>query len=311
MINFLYCFDKNYILQAKTSINSLLQKSSEKINIHIISNENSNLSEIHSEFINNPNLENMYTYLFDSKNYNFPNIKGAHVSEATYYRIFIDEILEENVQFLIYLDADIICLNDPIKFIQHEITVLEKDGKTLSAITEGTRQDSPILFEKLKLLNDTYFNAGVIIIDFKKWKRLNVKENLIKVLNERSEDLIFWDQDILNIHFDGDFSNMNKLLNYNFTFFNPELNSEMKNNIIFLHYSGKNKPWNVENVHDSFSQPYQNAYRSIGKYHYHIVFRKNMKSINGFLKTLFSKNIFKLDYPISFIFISLRSFIKR
>ena len=38
-MNFLYCFDKNYNIQALVSIYSLLENITEKINIHIIHNQ--------------------------------------------------------------------------------------------------------------------------------------------------------------------------------------------------------------------------------------------------------------------------------
>ena len=36
IVNFLYCFDENYNIQALTSINSLLNNASRKINLHIL-----------------------------------------------------------------------------------------------------------------------------------------------------------------------------------------------------------------------------------------------------------------------------------
>ena len=39
MLNFLYCFDQNYNIQALVSIYSLLENITEKINIHIIHKE--------------------------------------------------------------------------------------------------------------------------------------------------------------------------------------------------------------------------------------------------------------------------------
>ena len=40
------------------------------------------------------------TYNFDSKNYNFPKLSGAHVSSATYFRILIDQFLPEEYRML-------------------------------------------------------------------------------------------------------------------------------------------------------------------------------------------------------------------
>ena len=62
MLNFLYCFDNNYSIQALTSISSLLGKVSEKINLYIILKdyEDSKFINKHvkgNEMLNSINLE--------------------------------------------------------------------------------------------------------------------------------------------------------------------------------------------------------------------------------------------------------------
>lgn len=36
-------------------------------------------------------------------------------------------------------------------------------------------------------------------------------------MKHRQDDLIFWDQDVLNIYIDGEFMNISENLNYNYT----------------------------------------------------------------------------------------------
>ena len=45
MLNFVYCFDENYNSQALTSINSVTEKSSQRINLYIIHENPKSLSE--------------------------------------------------------------------------------------------------------------------------------------------------------------------------------------------------------------------------------------------------------------------------
>ena len=56
------------------------------------------------------------------------------------------------------------------------------------------------------------YNAGVMIIDNKKWVKNKKTEKLIKELDENIK-LKYWDQDLLNIHF-GEYLELNKYLNY-------------------------------------------------------------------------------------------------
>ena len=40
----------------------------------------------------------------------FPNLKDVHVSEATYYRLYMDDYLPDNLSSIVYLDADVVCV---------------------------------------------------------------------------------------------------------------------------------------------------------------------------------------------------------
>ena len=70
-------------------------------------------------------------YEFNKHNINFPNIENSHVSEATYYRIFAEKFLPKEVTFYTYLDADIICINNPILYLNaiiNEMKALREQG---------------------------------------------------------------------------------------------------------------------------------------------------------------------------------------
>ena len=104
MITFLYCIDENYNPQALASINSLLQKVSEKINIVIIHKNPDSFNNYKKAITKSPTLKNIKIIKFVNKDYIFPEVENSHVSEATYYRLFLSEILDDQIQNLIYID---------------------------------------------------------------------------------------------------------------------------------------------------------------------------------------------------------------
>ena len=94
--------------------------------------------------------------------------------------------------------------------IKYEIKELKNSDFIISA-----RLENESLNKKLKLKSANYFNAGVMIIDKKRWIKKNIGKKLVKITSERHQDLEFWDQDSLNILFDGNFCHMSKFLNFN------------------------------------------------------------------------------------------------
>ena len=133
MINLLYCFDSNYNLQAFSSIISILDRTSIKINLYIIHKLEGSDSFLPKSIKQHSNLNICQVYKFDKKNTNFPNLEDVHVSEATYYRIFLDDYLPKNLENIIYIDSDIICSRDPGPAFSNYIIKLNKSEYLLGA----------------------------------------------------------------------------------------------------------------------------------------------------------------------------------
>ena len=89
----------------------------------------------------------------------FKVIFYGHISEATYYRL-LNEYLPNDLDYIIYVDADIICYRDPIPLIKEEIKKLSKSKYIISARTEVFREkEIEPHWERLGLKGDRYFNA--------------------------------------------------------------------------------------------------------------------------------------------------------
>ena len=303
MFNFLYCFDSNYNVQATVSMLSLLDNVQNKINIFII-HENPKSFHRHLKKIKkNKNLNDIQIYKFNETKYDFPNLNEAHVTYATYFRVFIEKYLPTNLDYVIYIDADILCLKNPEIEIKQVISKLKVSNFPLAGLTEAKRENAEEYFKNLGIKNDQYFNAGLIIIDYKKWLENNLTDNLLDLMKKRYTKIIYWDQDLLNLFFDGNYLEMSKSLNFS----PPEsvhtkmLNDE--NQICFLHYSGSKKPWYFENVFLELSNYYQMAYKKYFQNKFHATLKLKKHEIRPLLLILKSLNIniadkFKFIYAI-------------
>ena len=100
-----------------SSIISLLNNVDKPINIFILHNDRLEKSTFPNLILTHKNLKKLTTYQFEEKGFYFPNLKDSHVSAATYYRLFIEKYLDNDVEFIVYLDADTICLNNPLEYI--------------------------------------------------------------------------------------------------------------------------------------------------------------------------------------------------
>ena len=297
MYSFLYCFDTNYNIQASVSIYSLLEHVDEKIDIFII-HQNSNELNIPDIIHNHKNLNLLKIYDFKNENYIFPNIENAHVSEATYYRFFIEQYLPANLDFITYLDADIVIVKNPLTLIREHIDNLEKSNFTISVNSEPQSEN-----EIIKLKNNRYFNAGVMLIDYKKWLKKDMLNNLVELTHKRKNDLVFWDQDVLNIYFDGEYLELSKFLNYKLDFspYQHEKKVNLNENVSLIHYSGKFKPWSLKGIENNASVYYQDNFRQLYDSSYHLSDNWKVNTLKDFFKILFSGRILSIAFPFSLI----------
>ena len=309
MINVLYCFDENYNKQAAVSIFSLLEKVSEKINIYIIHKDPDTFINIKEKIDSHKNLSNLYIHKFINTKFSFPNVHGTHVSEATYYRFFIEEFLESKVDNILYLDSDIVCLNDPIPEIKLKTQKLKNSSKIIAAVSEPQS-----LRKSLELNSEKYFNAGVMLIDFKKWQECEMEANLINLAENTKKEILFWDQDILNLYFDGEYVELSSYMNHTLGMIPFEKLSYQSikeiDKINFIHYVGKFKPWSLKGIVNSKSKFYQDIHRALFDTTYHLQSSRKMNTIFDLYKSIISGVYFRVDYPFRLFIVVFKSLLR-
>ena len=153
---------------------------------------------------------------------------------ATYFRLFIKNYLPKNKKFFVFLDPDVVCVQDPINEIQDTIKKLNSTKFTIAARTEH------ISGVKRINVDDKYFNAGVMVIDFEKWQKKDFHEQLIDKLNDLKNNIVQWDQDVLNSMLNGSYLELGEVLNFKAA---TKINKKSKAEVIFVHYMGSHKPW--------------------------------------------------------------------
>ena len=302
MLHFLYCFDTNYIKQAFTSIFSILENVDKPVSIHIITDIEEGKIKVPSKVKNHVFIRELVFYKISNLELDLYNLEDAHVTKATFYRLYLEDFLHVD-EYVTYLDCDVICLKNPLNVLDEVSNELTNSNKIVSFNTEILRGEGYSYFRDLSLMGDNYFNAGVMVFNASKWAKFDVKNKALKLIPKIQEKAIFWDQDILNIIFDKNFLELP-----------DELNSrlrEKKSDTIFHHFSGKFKPWSINGVHQAFSENFHNYYKEIysGSYLINVPnFKNGRKHLYKKIKDKEIKNNMQ-GYLI--IFAALKSIIKK
>lgn len=263
MINVVYASDNNYAPYLAVSLNSLiLNNSNESINIFILDN---NISENNKDYLkilisknNNFQIKFISTKKFEnSVNISKSQIDGLlGINLTSYSRLLLSSILPNDIEKVIYIDCDSLIVDNIRKLWEINI------DKYMCA---GVLDTTPTYFKEIVGLNDEdeYINAGMLLINLKKWREENVEKHFLNFLENKYGKNIHHDQGVINgvlknkiliIHpkynllgpFHGkDYDFVKKWFGISYDYYNKEIIEEAQKNPVFIHFSGGSieRPW--------------------------------------------------------------------
>ena len=301
ILDLIYCFDENYNIQGITSANSFLKNYTNQVRVHILHNNPNSIRSLSDHLKKFNNVEEVNIYEFKKPNDFVFRMNEEHiVTEATYYRLFIHEYLPDKISKVLYLDADVIAMNELTKIIDETFNQIKLSEHYFGAVDYifSENKNNDIMLQSLNLNSGKYFNAGVLLIDYEKWTKHEMGKKILahgKILIEEKL-LKEHDQDILNSFFNGSFFSLDRTYNYPILerFYKKDLNKINSSN--FIHYTGAQKPWLLNGLFNNISKYYQKSFIDIGINKRHVVFKNNEtgKSILKKFKFDFLKSPWKL-----------------
>lgn len=118
------------------------------------------------------------------------------LSIATYYRLLLPVLLDKSIDRILYLDCDVIVLQDI-----SELFEVNLDGYGVAAVKDSAPVSNAHRMLVGLNLGDKYFCAGVLLVNLKYWRENNSSEVMFDFINKHSRELVFEDQDVLNYAF--------------------------------------------------------------------------------------------------------------
>lgn len=257
-INIVCAGNRNFIIPMKVMLKSLAVNTRKNVEIFVLNKEWKGDDKIDfiETFSNNKNISIKF---LDMESYeclnHFKTTKNIPIE--SYFRLFLPEVLPDNVEQIIYLDGDIIVEGDI-----EELWNIPIGEHALMAVSEMFYEahyvSSPLALHTFKKLNipekSKYFNAGVLKINIKKWKENNIAKRIIDYLIENKDEVLWHDQDGLNAVLWNDWGELPSEWNVMTALFREEdfaridMSKEtacyiMKNPKIIHYTNSKEKPW--------------------------------------------------------------------
>lgn len=180
----------------------------------------------------------------------FPRL--VHYSPAIFTRLLIPAELQKlgNIENVLYLDSDILCVGALSGLMATDIS-----DTIVALVHDNSIETSRAQCAMLELRHDKYFNSGVLYINIPNWIANKVTQLTITKMLTSKKKFTFPDQDALNIVLDGRVKFMEGRWNYQYNLVNVlrenQVTMDLPSNTVFVHFTGRLKPWHDWNPHDS------------------------------------------------------------
>lgn len=188
-----------------------------------------------------------------------PANADAHISIATYYRLFTALLLPNNVEKAIYMDCDMV-----VRRSMDDLWNTDLSSSALGAVYQPIGKSQEADLERLSIpKNYGYFNAGLLLLNLNYWRECAVTDRLFAFIKNRFGAIKQHDQDVLNAVLYSEAVPLNYTWNFLPPFIKaPQLSfpdrvdySKQETDPAVVHFVSAPKPWEYGCRH-----PYRNEY---------------------------------------------------
>lgn len=272
MVHIAISSDGNYVKQCYTLIKSACMKSSIPICFHLISNgiDEGDLNKI--EEIVRQYDGTIKVYPFDMI-LNRLNTDGKY-NLSSYARLFLPDLLENDINKILYCDCDALFFDDPCLIYEENIE---------GFLCAGVLDTVDFLYkDKISMsASDPYVNAGMVLFNLVEMRQDHTVDRFIECIKKYNGSVPHHDQGVINSVCNGRIKVLRPNCNVLCTIF--EFNVEQiqqlyhikyyyteeeienaKVNPIFVHYTAAyyNRPWNKNCTHP-LKQQFLDVYNTI------------------------------------------------
>ena len=193
VMNIVYSSSDLFSEIAAVSILSLLINNNRKhIHIYIIDNgiKKDNKNKL-IQLVNDFKQEIDFLPIPDIEGMVGRKINVGRWNISTFGRCFLCSILPDNVDRLMFIDADTI--------VRHSLEDLyDSDMKGMALLGVDDCRGGKYR-ENIDLpYNHEYINCGFMFVDLKLWRKLNVEKEYVQFMNDKNGDITYMDQGVIN-----------------------------------------------------------------------------------------------------------------
>lgn len=263
-INILMSVNKKFLEHIEELVYSLVNYTDKTLKIYLMYVEtelNNDDLEYIKKFVEGTNQATVEPVKFDVRALEGMPVtdnEGAFFGMEAYSRLFCAFKLPEDMERILYLDADMICTGNI-----EELYNLDFDDKIWVAAPDNGIQEKDL--NRLGLpLDYKYINSGMLLINLKKLRANYTERFIVEKIRENKDILIYPDQDFVNKIFKDEI----KVVSTKYNLIAKDVRyKDLDEKPLIIHYAGSTKPWHddVSRFEIEYIEPYYTAMRIQGE----------------------------------------------
>lgn len=226
--------DDNYVQHLGVNIQSILLNNKEinNITIHILDSGISYKNKKHIlEMVRNSEHSIKFYDCTNMKKF-MGNINIDVRSMAMYSRVFIPNILDDNIEKIIYMDIDSV-----VEGSLQEVWDIDLDNDLIAGVVDTI----PNTYKEIIGLekDDIYINSGFLLVNIKQWRIENIIDKLLTFIKENDGNATHYDQGAINYVCKGRVKKLHPKYNVMTTFYTIKYKNILKLYDLDNYYSKK------------------------------------------------------------------------
>ncbi len=264
-MNLLFSINDKFVAQLATVLLSIkLNTKQQEFNVYVLQKEKLQRTAELERICNRFNM-NYHPVTVNDDLFSKAPVTDRYPT-TIYYRLLAHELLPASLHKVLYLDADVLCVNDLTSLYNIPLD----DYLYASAIHTNLTNTTDVI-NKIRLQNfdaDGYYNSGVLLMNLDNIRKKVQAKDIFAYI--RSHTLLLPDQDVLNALYGRDIKSVPDQL-YNFDTrkgtiyetisFGEWTTDWVLKNTVILHYCGHDKPWLTDKNTGRYTALYKNYFQ--------------------------------------------------
>ena len=246
------CFDHGFVMPTGVMIYSVCVNNPDvDIDFHLVVDESVTEKDRQGLMSTVSRFSGKQVILYETSSQQYNNLpfyNNDRMTRATYYRLFLTEILPDSVDKVLYIDGDCIVRRSLLPLWNTDLENYAI-GAAYVKVLKGNEYYERLAYPP----RFGYFNSGVLLVNMTYWRRHNLVSVFANYIETHKDRIKWWDQDVQNaVLYDKKKAiplkyNMQTDCLYKDQTWGPwhseDEIAEAINDPVIIHYIFKNKPW--------------------------------------------------------------------